>query len=132
MTLASFNALSPAEAADRLGACVRIESWVAALLAGRPYDDVPTLLATARAQAATWTPAEVGAALSDHPRIGERPTDRSRREQAGVPDDADVLARLAEGNQRYEEHFGRNPATELAVTTQQLGEIALLRLEELL
>lgn len=157
MSLAAFNALDPAEAATRLRACVRIDSWVDTLLAGRPYDDVPGLLATARAQAATWTRAEVEAALADHPRIGERPTDRSRREQAGVPDGlegADVRARLAEGNRRYEERFGRiylvraagrsaaemlalleerltnDPATELAVTTEQLGEIALRRLEE--
>ena len=31
----------------------------------------------------------------------------SSAEQAGVPDDDDVLARLAEGNRRYEETFGR-------------------------
>lgn len=80
----------------------------------------------------------------------------SRREQAGVdPADAGLAARLAAGNAAYEERFGRiylvrakgrdgeellalleqrlanDPATELDVTRQQLGEIALLRLADL-
>lgn len=80
----------------------------------------------------------------------------SRREQAGVdPADTGLAARLAAGNAAYEERFGRiylvrakgrdgeellalleqrlanDPATELEVTRQQLGEIALLRLADL-
>ena len=80
----------------------------------------------------------------------------SGSEQAGVdPHDADVQRRLAEGNAAYEERFDRiylvraagrsaeeilalleerlthDPATELAVTAEQLREIALLRLEGL-
>jgi 2-oxo-4-hydroxy-4-carboxy-5-ureidoimidazoline decarboxylase len=81
----------------------------------------------------------------------------SGSEQAGVdPRDADVQRRLAEGNAAYEERFdriylvraagrsaeeilalleerlGNDPDTELAVTSGQLREIALLRLEGLL
>ncbi|KQW46107.1 OHCU decarboxylase [Nocardioides sp. Root1257] len=81
----------------------------------------------------------------------------SGSEQAGVdPHDADVQRRLAAGNAAYEERFDRiylvraagrsaeeilalleerlthDPDTELAVTTEQLREIALLRLEGLL
>ncbi|MEV5001274.1 2-oxo-4-hydroxy-4-carboxy-5-ureidoimidazoline decarboxylase [Nocardioides sp. LML1-1-1.1] len=80
----------------------------------------------------------------------------SRREQQGVdPADADLATRLAAGNAAYEQRFGRiylvrakgrdghellalldqrlgnDPATELEVTRQQLGEIALLRLADL-
>lgn len=80
----------------------------------------------------------------------------SRREQAGVdPADTDLADRLAAGNAAYEERFGRiylvrakgrdgaellalldqrlanDPATEFEVTRQQLGEIALLRLADL-
>jgi 2-oxo-4-hydroxy-4-carboxy-5-ureidoimidazoline decarboxylase len=80
----------------------------------------------------------------------------SRSEQSGIdPADAEITARLAAGNAAYEERFGRiylvraagrsatdlldlleerlthDPETELAVTTEQLGEIALLRLEGL-
>ena len=80
----------------------------------------------------------------------------SAREQAGVdPADTDLAERLREGNRRYEERFGRiylvrakgrtgaemlallearlqnDPERELAVTTQQLREIAVLRVEAL-
>ena len=80
----------------------------------------------------------------------------SGSEQAGVdPHDAEVQRRLAEGNAAYEERFDRiylvraagrsaeeilalleerltnDPETELAVTSGQLREIALLRLEGL-
>jgi 2-oxo-4-hydroxy-4-carboxy-5-ureidoimidazoline decarboxylase len=81
----------------------------------------------------------------------------SGSEQAGVdPRDAEVQRRLAEGNAAYEERFDRiylaraagrsadeilalleqrlanDPDTELVVTSGQLREIALLRLEGLL
>ena len=77
-------------------------------------------------------------------------------EQAGVdPHDAEVRRRLAEGNAAYEERFDRiylvraagrsaeeilalleerltnDPDTEIAATSDQLREIALLRLEGL-
>ena len=99
--------------------------------------------------------------LADHPRIGERHAGSdtsaamSRSEQAGVPDDADVQARLADANRRYEARFDRiylvraagrsademlafleerlrhDDATELDVTRGQLAEIAVLRLRAL-
>lgn len=81
----------------------------------------------------------------------------SKREQAGVdPADAELAERLRDGNARYEERFDRiylvrakgrtgaemlalleerlenDPVTELEVTRQQLGEIALLRLADLM
>jgi 2-oxo-4-hydroxy-4-carboxy-5-ureidoimidazoline decarboxylase len=109
-----FNVLPGDEAAAALRACVGIDSWVHVLAVGRPYDDAAQLIATARAQAATWTPAEVEGALADHPRIGERSTgagaaaDHSRREQGGVdPADAELAERLRKGNLAYEERFGR-------------------------
>ncbi|MFT4263602.1 MAG: 2-oxo-4-hydroxy-4-carboxy-5-ureidoimidazoline decarboxylase, partial [Nocardioides sp.] len=86
--------------------------------------------------------------------------DMSRSEQAGLGLDGgaggDLTARLKAGNAAYEERFGRiylvraagrsgeemlalleerlgnDDETEAAVTKQQLGEIALLRLEGLL
>lgn len=163
MRIEEFNALPAQDARELVAPCVAIPSFAEAVVAGRPYADVAGALAVAREHAAGWSDAEVEAALADHPRIGERPQDdsasaaMSAREQAGVdPADAEVQARLAEGNRRYEERFGRiylvralgrtagemlelleqrltnDPAAELAVTKQQLGEIALLRLEELL
>jgi 2-oxo-4-hydroxy-4-carboxy-5-ureidoimidazoline decarboxylase len=158
-----FNAMSAAEAAETVRPCVDIDSWVEAVVAGRPYADVVHLAATADRQATGWSGAEVEAALADHPRIGERPAgsgasaEMSAREQAGVdPADADVQQRLADGNRRYEERFGRiylvraagrgaaemldlleqrltnDPATELEVTKGQLAEIATLRLKALI
>lgn len=159
MLITEFDALPAADAAAVLRPCADIDSFVHTLVAGRPYAVVGALLAAARAQAATWTEAEVEAALADHPRIGERPAGtgvsaaHSSQEQAGVdPADAELARRLAAGNRRYEERFGRiylvraagrtgpellalleqrlgnDPDTELAVTRGELAEIALLRL----
>lgn len=159
MRIEELNALPDDQAEAALLACVSIDSWARVLATGRPYDDDRQLLATARAQAATWTPAEVEAALADHPRIGERSAgsgaaaEHSRREQGGLdPADVALAERLRAGNLAYEDRFGRiylvraqgrsgaeladllearlenDPVTELGVTKQQLGEIALLRL----
>ncbi|MBB3041700.1 MULTISPECIES: 2-oxo-4-hydroxy-4-carboxy-5-ureidoimidazoline decarboxylase [Nocardioides] len=114
MQLADFNAMTPEQASAAVRPCADIDSWVAALVAGRPYDDVDRLLALADVRARAWTPAEVEGALADHPRIGERhggsgaSATLSTREQAGVdPHDADVQRRLAAGNAAYEERFDR-------------------------
>lgn len=114
MRIEEFNDLPRGRVESDLRACVAIDSWVRVLTTGRPYDDASQLLATARTQAATWTPAEVEAALADHPRIGERPTgtgataEHSRREQGGVDNaDTDLAERLRRGNLTYEERFGR-------------------------
>ncbi|MGY2065977.1 2-oxo-4-hydroxy-4-carboxy-5-ureidoimidazoline decarboxylase [Blastococcus sp. SYSU DS0619] len=162
MLLAEFNALPTEEATTAVRRCADIPAFATAVVAGRPYAAVEELLAGAREHAAAWTDAEVTAALADHPRIGERAAGDgpgaalSSREQAGVDRaDAELQRRLAEGNRRYEERFGRiylvraagrtgpelldlleqrlgnDPATELAVTRAQLAEIALLRLEGL-
>ena len=154
MTIAEFNAALDAEVRARLLGCVAIESWAATLTRERPFRDTGALLARARELAADWTTAEVEGALADHPRIGEKPTATSRAEQAGVGDE--LREALAEANRRYEERFGRiylvraagrtgpellallkerltnDPDTELEVTRDQLGEIALLRLEGIL
>lgn len=160
MQLAEFNALPSREAGDVVRSCAGIPSFVAAVTGARPHASVGALLDVARRAAAAWTDDEVTAALADHPRIGERPAGAgagaamSGREQAGVdPADEELRRRLADGNRRYEERFGRiylvraagrsgaelldlleqrltnDPATELAVTREQLAEIALLRLE---
>jgi 2-oxo-4-hydroxy-4-carboxy-5-ureidoimidazoline decarboxylase len=158
-----FNAMGAAEAAAAVRPCVDIDSWVEAVVDGRPYADLDALLATSDRQATGWSGTEVEAALADHPRIGDRPTgsaasaEMSAREQSGVdPTDTDVQRRLADGNRRYEEKFGRiylvraagrtaaemldllelrltnDPATELGVTKAQLAEIATLRLKALM
>jgi 2-oxo-4-hydroxy-4-carboxy-5-ureidoimidazoline decarboxylase len=159
--LAEFNAMDAADAAATVRPCVDIDSWVAALVDGRPYADLDSLLILADVLARTWSGAEVEAALADHPRIGERHAGAgasaamSGREQGAVSSDADVQARLAAGNAAYEKRFDRiflvraagrdaeeilalleqrlenDPETELGVTAGQLREIAVLRLKEL-
>ncbi|MDQ4051494.1 MAG: 2-oxo-4-hydroxy-4-carboxy-5-ureidoimidazoline decarboxylase [Actinomycetota bacterium] len=137
MEIEDFNAMSASEASATVRPCVDIDSWVEAVVAGRPYADLDTLLAAADTAAGGWTEAEVDAALADHPRIGERPTGSgasdalSAREQAGVdPADTDVQARLADGNRRYEEAFdriylvraaGRSAQEMLALLEERLG-----------
>lgn len=114
MDTETFNQLSDHQAAEAVRPCVDIDSWVEAVVAGRPYADVDELFGVAIDQAAAWTGAEVEAALADHPRIGERhqgpgaSADMSRTEQAGVdPRDAELQHRLSEGNRQYEQTFGR-------------------------
>jgi 2-oxo-4-hydroxy-4-carboxy-5-ureidoimidazoline decarboxylase len=119
---------------------------------------VADVIETARRAAEPFTDEEVEAALAHHPRIGERATGGSaeaalsRSEQSGVVADEDVQRRLSEGNQAYEQRFGRvfliqaagrsaeeilaslesrlgnNEEIERSIVADQLREIALLRL----
>ncbi|WP_185996383.1 2-oxo-4-hydroxy-4-carboxy-5-ureidoimidazoline decarboxylase [Nocardioides campestrisoli] len=162
MRIDELNDLDPAEAGALLRTCADVDSWVRALVDARPYASAAALLDQARTLAAGWTGAEVEAALADHPRIGDRhpggaSAELSAREQSGVDrEDEELQRRLRAGNRAYEERFGRiflvraagrsaaeilalleerlghDPATELEVTSGQLAEIALLRLEGLL
>ena len=115
MDLETFHALEPAAAVEVLRPCADVAAWVASLVAGRPYADRSDLLAFAASEAAGWGPAEIDAALAQHPRIGERRAGAdaeaalSRSEQAGVQQsagDGDAAA-IAAGNRAYEEKFGR-------------------------
>ncbi len=157
--VAAFNALSADEANGLLRSCLDVPRWVGEVEGGRPYAGWPALRAAAEQSAATLTDDELEAALARHPRIGERAgaghdAEHSEREQSGVdPADQDTVSRLAAGNAAYERRFDRvfliraagRPAEEILAelerrlgnddrterdeTVQQLGEIALLRLE---
>lgn len=161
MQLADFNEMDAAEAAAAVRPCVDIDRWVEAVVDGRPYTDVESLLIVADALARSWTGPEVEAALADHPRIGESPHGNgasaamSAREQSGVGRGSELRARLIAGNEAYERRFDRiflvraagrdaeeilglleqrlenDPETELGVTAGQLREIAVLRLKGL-
>lgn len=159
MLLEEFDALPSADALALVRACADVPWWAAAVVAGRPYRSVEALRAHAAQQALAWSHADVEQALADHPRIGERHRSSGRsavlsaHEQSGVEaSDADVAARLADGNARYEQRFGRvylvraagrtsaeilalleqrlthDDLTEAEVTAGQLREIAVLRL----
>ncbi|MCW2842241.1 MAG: uraD [Nocardioides sp.] len=158
--LDDFNAMPEAEARARLTTCLDVPRWVDTVLAGRPYADTGALRAVAT-NAAELDGEELETALARHPRIGERAGTGhdaafSSREQAGVDrSDAEVAQRLAEGNRAYEARFdrvfliraagrdapeilaelerrlGNDDDTERAETTDQLRQIALLRLADL-
>ena len=157
--LDAFNALHEAEARARLTTCLDVPRWVDTVLQGRPYADRDALLAVATS-AAELDDDELEAALARHPRIGERAgaghdAAFSATEQSGVDrTDADVAGRLAAGNRAYEERFdrvfliraagreaseilaelerrlGNDDDTERTETTEQLRQIALLRLDQ--
>ncbi|BCW80298.1 2-oxo-4-hydroxy-4-carboxy-5-ureidoimidazoline decarboxylase [Arthrobacter sp. NicSoilC5] len=114
MKLAEFNSADPAAAQAILRPCIDVSRWVEAVAGARPYANRDGLLAFAAKAASPFTPAEVEAAMTHHPRIGERPTtagteaSMSRSEQAGVdPADTAVADALARGNREYEDKFGR-------------------------
>ncbi|MFH8251700.1 2-oxo-4-hydroxy-4-carboxy-5-ureidoimidazoline decarboxylase [Microbacterium sp. B2969] len=114
MELAEFNALDTATAAETVGVWAAIPGWVDAVVAGRPYGSVDELAATAAAEAADWTRADLDTALAHHPRIGERAMGSgaeaaaSRREQSSMATAAEAVARaIAAGNAAYEQRFGR-------------------------
>jgi OHCU decarboxylase len=158
--LAGFNALPAAEAQAALRACLADSQWAARVAGGRPFRDLPQLLARAEAEWARLTPADWLAAFSAHPRIGERgggAASQSEREQSGVRrGDSQTLAALAAGNRAYEAKFGHvfliaaagrsaaeilaalearlqnDPETELAAAIGEQRKITRLRLGRLL
>lgn len=114
ITIDEFNDADPAEAAASVSVWAAIPAWIDGVVAGRPYASVDALADEARALAASWTPADLDAALAHHPRIGERPSGAgaeaaaSQREQAAMASAGDdVTARIAAGNLAYEARFGR-------------------------
>jgi 2-oxo-4-hydroxy-4-carboxy-5-ureidoimidazoline decarboxylase len=110
----AFNALADEQVARGLVDCLDCAGWGASLLAGRPYPDRESLLATAYRFAVVLNDDELTSALSAHPRIGERPTGpgrgaaHSRAEQSGVDaEDAVLEQQLYAGNVAYEAKFGQ-------------------------
>ena len=162
MDVEELNCTDRSELMATLLACCDVPAWAEAVVAGRPYADAESLLATADDAARRLTPEEVERALAAHPRIGERAqgsgTDAawSRQEQSGVSRDERTQAELVEANRAYEERFGRvflvcatglsaeevlaaarqrlgnDEASEERVVAEELRRIALLRLRKVL
>jgi 2-oxo-4-hydroxy-4-carboxy-5-ureidoimidazoline decarboxylase len=152
-----FNEASGDSLRPRLLDLTASPRWADQLIAGRPYADRERLLATSDELVLGLDEGQVDAALAGHPRIGERGSEQSTREQAGMSQaDASVQAAMAQGNAAYEERFGRiylvaaagrsaeellallharldnDPDTELDVVRGELARITRLRLSELL
>jgi 2-oxo-4-hydroxy-4-carboxy-5-ureidoimidazoline decarboxylase len=135
--VAAFNLLDADQATHRLSVCLHAPGWAASLLAGRPYPDRESLLATAYRFGVVLDEEDLASALSAHPRIGERPVGAGRdaahslSEQGGVDaEDADLAERLHAGNVAYEQRFGqvfliraagRNGPQILAALTERLA-----------
>ncbi|WP_417218551.1 2-oxo-4-hydroxy-4-carboxy-5-ureidoimidazoline decarboxylase [Arthrobacter sp.] len=162
MDLMDFNQATAQRASEAIRPCVDIDRWVDTIVESRPYGTVEELLATAHSAAAPFEGHEVDAALSHHPRIGEKAAGHSaeaglsRGEQSGLAVDADITARLAAANADYEARFNRvfliraagrtsaeilaeldrrmenTPEREAQEVATQLREIALLRLRGML
>ncbi|HCT9096156.1 TPA: 2-oxo-4-hydroxy-4-carboxy-5-ureidoimidazoline decarboxylase [Serratia liquefaciens] len=114
MNLQQFNQLPVAEAERLLRPCVNIASWIASVIAARPFSSSDAALAVAWQAAQRWRHEEVSQALAQHPRIGERAAGQgkeaqfSKREQSAVNDrDPELAQALLVGNRRYEQQFGQ-------------------------
>jgi 2-oxo-4-hydroxy-4-carboxy-5-ureidoimidazoline decarboxylase len=134
--LDDFNDEPADQAVQALRACNGAPRFAAAIVAGRPYRDVETLVRRAEdvVRALPWD--DVAIALAAHPRIGDRvdgssaEAASSRREQRSM-DDVDAATRdaLRDGNRAYEERFdhvflirasGRSPEEMLAELHRRL------------
>ncbi len=99
---------------DQLRACCAADAWLSRMSLARPFPSTQAALHLSDEIVTGFDDAALDQALAAHARIGERrlghtTEDRwSRSEQAGaLAVDTDVQARLADGNRRYEERFGR-------------------------
>ena len=114
MTLAEFNALSPAKAEALLMDCCGCARWAAEIKAQRPFADVGVLLEAADNLWKNLRREDWLEAFSHHPQIGEKAASgsQSHRQWAeGVQTGArtateDVKTRMARGNRAYHEKFG--------------------------
>jgi 2-oxo-4-hydroxy-4-carboxy-5-ureidoimidazoline decarboxylase len=156
--VAELNALTADAARSLVAGCLGVPRWVEEVVGNRPYADLEQLLKQAHDSALELSDEELEAALSRHPRIGERPTGDdseaafSQAEQSGIA--ASHEDRLRVGNATYEDRFGHvflirasgrtsaqilgelhrrlgnDDATERAETVTALRDIALLRLAQ--
>lgn len=155
-----FNALSHEQAERRLYSCLADHGWAARVARGRPYRDLPALLASAESAWAGLAPGDWLRAFAAHPRIGERgghSPAASEREQSAIRQGSpQTLATLASENRLYEERFGHvfliaasgrtaeeildavrrrmsnDPEVEIEVAAGEHRKITRLRLQELL
>jgi 2-oxo-4-hydroxy-4-carboxy-5-ureidoimidazoline decarboxylase len=113
ISLAEWNALSPAPAERELLVCCAAPAWAAGMVKERPFPSIASVLAASDRLLTGLDWLDLRAALDAHPRIGERikrqgtEADWSRREQAGAQGADEATARaLVEANEAYEERFG--------------------------
>jgi 2-oxo-4-hydroxy-4-carboxy-5-ureidoimidazoline decarboxylase len=115
LPLAQWNEADSESAVNAMLACCGAQKWAAAMIAHRPIADEPALHDLANRTWESMNEADWMEAFACHPRIGKRRASHassqsstwSQQEQSSVNTAAErILARLAEGNARYEEKFG--------------------------
>ena len=113
MTGTTFD-VSERELREGLPVCLNVPRWVDEVAGGAPYDSLDDLVDAAGLAATPLTADEVDQALADHPRIGEPSTGSGAsssfsavEQESSASDDPELAARLAAGNRKYEEQFGR-------------------------
>ena len=115
-TLAAWNESGATEARDAMLACCGAKRWADAMEALRPIENVVALSEAADRVWGTMQEVDWLEAFACHPRIGERQAlahagarssawSRAEQSQTNAARE-DVLAEIAEENQRYEELFG--------------------------
>src|SRR5882762_3669646 len=104
--VAELNQLGTDRLARLFEQCVAVDRWARDLADSRPYAGLDALLTRADELSAGLTDEEIGHALGDHPRIGERvaPGTMSATEQSGV-DSVSLAGRLLAANLAYERRF---------------------------
>jgi 2-oxo-4-hydroxy-4-carboxy-5-ureidoimidazoline decarboxylase len=113
--LSDFNQAPADTLRPRLLALTAVDAWADGLLAARPYDDLDAVLATSDGIVSALDETQIDAALSGHPRIGERAKGvddesaaRSAKEQSAMSRaDTDLQESVIRGNADYENKFGR-------------------------
>lgn len=116
MSLADFNALSPAEAMQRLADCCVSQSWISGVLDRRPYAGGEDLREAATSVWRSLDEPDWLEAFEGHPKIGDVNSLKAKyastghlaaAEQSGVATATDdTIERLAAGNSAYEQRFG--------------------------
>lgn len=113
-----INSSPPAVARAELEICCGSPRWIERMMARVPFASREAILAAARDEWFTLTPADWLEAFEHHPRIGASAAVVGRdfspgsaalssREQAGVAAaDADKKEALTQGNREYEARFG--------------------------
>lgn len=113
--LAEFNQAPPEQLKNLLKNCVHIPTWGEKIILELPYSSKAFLLEYAENLSQMWSWQEIEAALTTHPKIGERQAKKqlnakeqhfSNQEQAGISIDEKTQQALLQGNLDYEQKFG--------------------------
>jgi len=116
MTLDKFNNVSLDEVQQLFRQCCSSEAWVKRMAEDRPYASAEALLLAADRNWLEMTEADYLQAFEGHPKIGDITSLKTKYantqklasgEQSAVDEAGDeILQKLAQGNEAYQEKFG--------------------------